>query len=177
MTAGSHTGARRSPPAAVSRDGSKTSRVPKGKTNFCRNRNSRHHRDRRHASTALTARCDLLCRLVLAHAAVAHSPTGSAAPERSRRAAGGDRRPGHRRRHAVPASGRHALLPRCSAPAASSWPRPGIKPWLRTVLADSGYVSEQNFAPRQRRRLLAGALGDLCHRCTSWWDSPGSGLR
>ena len=54
---------------------------------------------------------------------------------------------GHRRRDAVPAPGRPQLgSTRCSISSGTSWAAAGIRPKLRTVLADSGYVSEENFA-------------------------------
>jgi hypothetical protein len=46
---------------------------------------------------------------------------------------------------------------RCPISAGTSWRQPGSGPGLRTVLADSGYVSEENFAraDQDRLRLLA----------------------
>ena len=46
--------------------------------------------------------------------------------------------------------------------AGSSWARAGIRPKLRTVLADAGYVSEENFAraDQDKLRLLAPLAKD-----------------
>ncbi len=88
----------------------------------------------------------------------------------SRGKSGGDgasphRRSGHRRRHAVPASGRHALLPPVLGTCRQHLAEAGIKPWLRTVLADSGYVSEQDFARADADGLRAPlAIGAIAAR-------------
>ena len=74
----------------------------------------------------------------------------------------GHRRPGHRGRDAVPAPGR----PHLAAPGAGHLPPAagpaGIRPKLRTVLADAGYVSEENFAraDHDKLRLLAPLAKD-----------------
>ena len=71
------------------------------------------------------------------------------------RAGRGHREPGHRRRGAVPAPGR----PHPAAPLAGHLPRaadPGRDPpRLRTVLADSGYVSSGELRPRRPGQAAA----------------------
>ena len=67
----------------------------------------------------------------------------------------------------------HPLLDTCRQQLAEA----GIRPKLRTVLADSGYVSEENFAraDADRLRLLAPLAKDPGrHRARTRPDGPGT---